>query len=387
MNDRVKSILATVENKSTVRPATEQIQQVEKTAKAIIDKKLKENEQVQQEIEEYDSFIEKLKGDKIVLVADDSTQATLTTPVLTIDAPSRNILQSQEDPTKTYLTLNKKMVQGYLDAVNNDGAEKLNMSETTYKKSKKYLEKTKEKIDQALLAYSDPDESTTVAQCTNCSSNDEGTSYSPDISAYVQGVFVESYSGSETSSTSTKAVVNTVASPKQIEEVKDKYVTDLDLNNDKKNDIYMYNANSIKIKYAAQESEHFSQGGNTLTTHYNDFYSYANEHPRNPYIKSLDQLRENTDTYGFMDIKDITIKVVDKNKETKNFKTSGQSFDNLQLSRTNSKPSGEEVDGYVIKLTTKVDEKDTPSSFRDFLGTEKNVSYILVLPIGTDYKK
>jgi hypothetical protein len=47
------------------------------------------------------------------------------------------------------------MVQGYLDAVNNDGPEKLNMSITTYKKSKTYLEETKGKINTALLAYTD----------------------------------------------------------------------------------------------------------------------------------------------------------------------------------------------------------------------------------------
>jgi len=38
-----------------------------------------------------------------------------------------------------------------------------------------------------------------------------------------------------------------------------------------------------------------------------------------------------------MKINDITIKVRDKNKEAKNFKTDGQSFDTLQLSRENSK--------------------------------------------------
>ena len=69
--------------------------------------------------------------------------------------PTKNILQAQEDPTKTYLTINQRMVNGYLDAVNNDGPEKLNMSATTYKNSKKYLETTKAKIDTALLAYTD----------------------------------------------------------------------------------------------------------------------------------------------------------------------------------------------------------------------------------------
>jgi len=168
MNNKVKTILATIENKSTVLPATKQIQQVEKAAQGIIDEKMKENQIMEKEISEYDSFIEKLKDNQISLVADKNISAILTTPLLTIDAPSRNILQSQEDPTKTYLTLNQSMVNGYLKAINTDGAEKLNMSQTTYDKSKKYLETTKEKIDTALLAYNDGP-ILAQAPCTDCS--------------------------------------------------------------------------------------------------------------------------------------------------------------------------------------------------------------------------
>src|SRR5574344_1873768 len=121
----------------------------------MIDKKIKENQTIQKEIREYDKFIKKMKENEVVLVSDTKESASFTTPLLTIDAPTKNILQSQEDPTKTYLTLNQSMVNGYLKAINTDGAEKLNMSESTYKKSKKYLETTKEKIDGALVAYAD----------------------------------------------------------------------------------------------------------------------------------------------------------------------------------------------------------------------------------------
>jgi hypothetical protein len=69
-----------------------------------------------------------------------------------------------------------------------------------------------------------------------------------------------------------------------------------------------------------------------------------------------------------MKINDITIKVIDKNNEPKNFKTQGQTFDTLQLSRKNSKILGEPIDGYIIKVSNKVDDKDTPSSFRNILG-------------------
>ena len=328
MNNRVKTILATVENKSTVLPATNQIEQVEKAAKEIINQKIKENQTVQKEIQNYDTFIEKLKKNQIVLVDDTTTTANLKTPILTIDSATKTMLQSQENPTKTYLDLNKRMVQGYLDAVNNDGPEKLNMSTTTYKKSKEYLETTKEKINTALLAYNDKP---LLAQgtCTNCSST-ESNNYSTDISAYVNGVYIESYSGAANSSGSTKLMVNTMTSAEQIQKVKTTYTTNLDLNNDKLSDILMYDSNTIYIKYAQQESEHFSKGNNSLATYYtssNNFYSYANEHPstrlnsQQRYIKSLDQLRNVADAYGYITINGLTIKVIENNKEVKNFKT------------------------------------------------------------------
>ena len=111
MNDRVKTILATVENKSTISPATSQIENVEKAAQGMIENKIKENQTVQKEIQNYDSFIKKIQGNQLALVSDATLSASLKTPILTIDAHTKNILQSQEDPTKTYLTLNKNMVQ------------------------------------------------------------------------------------------------------------------------------------------------------------------------------------------------------------------------------------------------------------------------------------
>lgn len=83
----------------------------------------------------------------------------------------------------------------------------------------------------------------------------------------------------------------------------------------------------------------------------------------------------------------MTIKVVDKNKEVKNMKTDGQTFDSLKISRTNSKTKGEDTDGYIIKVSDKIDEKDTPSSFRDIFTTKAKPKYILLLPENTEYTK
>ncbi len=81
----------------------------------------------------------------------------------------------------------------------------------------------------------------------------------------------------------------------------------------------------------------------------------------------MDQIKENTDTFGFLEMNDISIKMIEKNKEVKNFKTSGQSFDTLQFSRNNSSLMGESIDGYLIQLNKRVDYRDKTTSFRDFL--------------------
>jgi hypothetical protein len=138
-------------------------------------------------------------------------------------------------------------------------------------------------------------------------------------------------------------MVNTVASVEHIEAVQNEYQV-LDINNDENEDILMTTDNAIYIKYGEQHSESRSENNHSLTTYYSKFYSYASQNTRNRYISSLDQLRENGDAYGFIEINDITIKVVENNKETKNFKTKGQNFDTLQLSWKNSAILGEQVD-------------------------------------------
>lgn len=68
MNDRVKTIIATVDNVSTIKPATKQIEEVRSAAQGIIDEKRKENLKIEQQIQDYDTFIKKLKNDEVVLV-------------------------------------------------------------------------------------------------------------------------------------------------------------------------------------------------------------------------------------------------------------------------------------------------------------------------------
>lgn len=382
MHEKAKKLVSMIDTKSNIQPATAEIQQIQDTAQQMIQQSQEDNKSIQTKIKEYDKFIRSLPTEKIVLVNQQQSSTQLNTPLFKIDSASKTILKNQEDPVKTYLTLNKTMVDGYLRAIHNDGAQKLNMTTSTYNKSKKYLETTKEKIDTTLLAYEESEQTPLLAAstCTTCDTTEEmSESYSSDISAYVNGVFVESYSGTE------KNMINTVASTNHINNVQKTYTTQYDLNNDSEADILMYDTNSIYIKYADQQDTHMTKRGNTIGTHYKSFYSYATEHRRNRYISSLKQLEDNSDAYGYTTINDLRIKVVDKQKETKNFKTDGQTFDTLKLSRTNGASWGEDIDGYLIKMTNKIDEPKSTSSFRDFLRDRDPTQYILILPDNTPY--
>lgn len=164
--------MAIVDNQSTVTPNINGIETVKKAATNIIKKNRDEQLKIQEQLKDYDNFIKNLEATNIVLVNDTNEKVELKTNILDIDNYSKNILDMQEDPTKTYLDLNKNMVEGYLNALYNDGPEKLNMTQSTYNKSQTYLETTKNKIDQALFAYNDTDQ-TMLAQstCTNCGNN------------------------------------------------------------------------------------------------------------------------------------------------------------------------------------------------------------------------
>lgn len=383
IHEKAKTLISIIDTKSNIQPATTEIENIKNTAQSIIQETQKENQELQNKIKDYDTFIRSLQADKIVLVSQNTTTTQLKSPLLKIDTASKTILKNQEDPTKTYLALNKTMVDGYLKAINNDSAQKLNMTQSTYNKSKKYLETTKEKIDNQLLAYENTTETSprlAASTCTTCSTTEEmNESYSSDISAYVNGVFVETYSGTE------KNMVNTLASTEHINNVNKTYTTTYDLNNDSKADIMMYDSNSIYIKYADQEDHHKTERGNTIGTHYRNFYSYATEHRRNWYISSLQQLEDNSDEYGYTTINDVRIKVIDKHKETKNFKTDGQTFDTLKISRTNGKSRGEDIDGYLIKMTNQIDKPKNITHFRDFLLDRDATQYVLILPENTSY--
>jgi hypothetical protein len=102
---------------------------------------------------------------------------------------TKDMIENQESPTKTYLDLNKGLIKGYLDTLEKDGAEKLAMSNETYQKSKTYLTMVQKSIE----ILQQPEQRTLrLAQSTTCPSGtctntqEQTLKYQPDISTYAQ---------------------------------------------------------------------------------------------------------------------------------------------------------------------------------------------------------
>ncbi|MEI8091148.1 MAG: hypothetical protein WCG98_02630 [bacterium] len=76
--------------------------------------------------------------------------------------------------------------------------------------------------------------------------------YKQDLSSYVQGVLTSTGSGSG------KTIVNVVNNEDITAQIGHNYVPG-DLNNDGKKDILLRDMNTVYIKYADQENEHFSK--------------------------------------------------------------------------------------------------------------------------------
>lgn len=77
----------------------------------------------------------------------------------------------------------------------------------------------------------------------------------------------------------------------------------------------------------------------------------------------------------------ISLKIYDKDREVKNFRMQGQSFDSISFSWTNNDIMGDDVDGYLIQLNHRVDthhDKYHPLSFMSNALIDR--VYALVLP-------
>jgi len=208
----------------------------------------------------------------------------------------------------------------------------------------------------------------------------EENGYQQDLSSYAQGIYVQT---GDANTGNTQTMVNVVNSQTISSAIGNKYLS-LDMNNDGAKDLLLRDDNTVYIKYAKQDDEYLTAGGSSMTTTYTDYFAYHNGNKRR--LDSMDDAKANT-TKGFATFGNIKVKMYDAISEVKNFKTEGQSFDSLQLARKNNIAMGENVSGYVIKISYKIDNFFEKFKTFNFFGAETTpTKYILVLPTDTKYE-
>lgn len=376
----IQNILQTIASDSKVTPAKKEIDEAERTTQTLINDKRKEIDTLSRRIEKYDTFISDLKKDTIQLVKDETTSLSISTPLMKLPQETKNRISLQEDPTKTYLDLNKWLIQGYLKALEKDGPEKLAMTNDTYNKSKQYLTTLQNNI-QSIQEIASPSSKILLADAS-CPSGtcptaaEQNAGYQPDISSYVQGIFVQ------TGASTGKVAINVVNNNEQSLQIGKKYVS-VDINNDKQKDLFMRDQNTVYIKYAEQNNNYNTKGGNSLEKFFDRYYVYQGNFGK----RRIDTLQDIQQEKWFAQFGDTEIKILDVMQEVKNFSLQGQNFESIQMGWKNSSVLGDKPKGYLIRYTDKIDnffEKIQTFSFFGSRTTQRK--YILVLPQDTSYE-
>lgn len=103
----IQNIIQTISADSKVTPANKEINDAQRVTQGLINEKRKEVQKLSKEIQNYDTFISKLQKDNVQLVKEETTTLNISTPLMKLPQATKDIISSQEDPSKTYLDLNK----------------------------------------------------------------------------------------------------------------------------------------------------------------------------------------------------------------------------------------------------------------------------------------
>lgn len=93
---------------------------------------------------DYDGFLSSIQT---TLVSDNTETSSLGTPLFTANTKIIDTVKTQQNPSATYLELNKKVMDGFGNALQTHSAADLNMSLLTYNETKNYVNKTREAVD------------------------------------------------------------------------------------------------------------------------------------------------------------------------------------------------------------------------------------------------
>ena len=386
--EKLDKISYGINNKSNISVESENINKIAKEVVNIMEKKRSEYNTLSDNIlNNYDKFISDLKLSGI-LVSEEKEKNSFETNILNIDSLNREILSKQESPTKTYLSLNEKFVDGYLSAIKDNSAESLNMTQDTYYKSQKYLSELKNKISRTNEVDLYSQNQASDKPCPTCvssktiayepntsspssSSQDNDLKYQQDISVYTKWVFLDNIENWKITK------INLIESSDQIENVWNNYFWE-DINNDKNLDLIMWDDSSVYVKYFGQDDNYYSKNWKDITKSDSKYHLYSNANGRHV-LEKLEDISKD----WIWNFNSVELKMFDRNFEVKNFLMKWQTFENLKFSFSNSLYLWDNVDGYVIRLNKRVDTFFDKYQISDFVDDKLlSKKYIVILPNG-----
>ena len=402
----------------------EQLEQIHQEVQSVIDTKQQEVREIKDHIQnDYDGFLDAIEERDTILVSNNQEEHSRSMALFSANKRTKDLLNTSEHPLLSYLNLQEEVAQWYQGALANSAPASLGMHPREHQHMSKYFDQVNTTIQQgktliagntsstrtnvptsasstrqssqALVSQqwwqqvSNPTTSqqynqTTssalplIAQTPNNSNNNSTcvncgwvtNTASADLTQYAKGIRVIWDNGQH---------INVVTSNDHIDAVGDNYSI-YDINDDGNDDIIMRDSNSIYIKYAEQ---------NTVTN--SDKTTYHWQYYVSPILDDPEELDNLTDANGYVTINsqwgllsftnNISLKIYDKDREVKNFRMQGQSFDSISFSWTNNDIMGDDVDGYLIQLNHRVDthhDKYHPLSFMSNALIDR--VYALVLP-------
>ncbi len=335
-----------------ISPANESIQNVSKQYNEIINSFEKSNDALASMIwKDYDKFLYAVAQNDISLVWNEDISISLSSKLFDIENDTLKTIKQQENINKTYLNYYNDNLNWYLNALETHTASELNMDDIEYKNSKAYLGELQEKTQ---LAYNTLDGKKLITQSSSSPGGGwAGGSYT-DISSYVNGSMIKTPEWG-------------------IYLASDDYTKDfqwrslmVDINDDEKNDLILWDQNNVYIKYRGWNSNYDN------TEYIDDYYMY--------HISSYEELINNSDEW-FIKIDDIYLKLCDRNQEVKNFMYQWWDFDSIKVGWMNSFALGDNPSWYLVKMIHRVDlfndkELIVSNSNEDLFDKK----YILVLP-------
>lgn len=374
IKNRAQEYLSLISMNRKIDANIDSINDVENKYSAVIDNYKASNGEIIDLIEnDYDSFLVAVWNNDSSLVKDNSFNITLSTQLFDMDKNTVKALSNQEDIMKKYMDYNMNNLQWYINALENNSPETLNMDEEVYNLNKSYLSKVK---DEAEAAYS-------IITKGNISSNDSSGINDNNPILLAQTAWWNGWSNWGTSSSSSTVdianyidwyTINTkewsflLANTDYINKFQSRFLL-TDINKDSYSDLILRDEHNIYIKYRKWLTNYDNGNYDDAST----YYSYK--------ITSYEDLLTKADDW-YVKIEWKFVKLIDSNREVKNFKYAGQTFDTIKVSRSNNNNFGDNVDWYLVKMIHRVDQFNDKEPLITQWDNEKlfDKKYILVLP-------